>query len=93
MLGKMTLLKISQDYHDFLLITLYGHCMVRDIRKPADSAGFVHYGGGHEMRIKAFPGLQNTLIQAHLSKTVPRLSRVFHFGWSFVWSAILKTYR
>jgi len=38
------------------------------------------------MRIKAFPGLPNTIIQAHLSNSFPIVSRVFHFVWSFVWS-------
>jgi hypothetical protein len=48
MLGKMTLLKISQDYHDFSLITLYGQNTIKH-KKTRCLNGFVHYGGGHEI--------------------------------------------
>lgn len=40
------------------------------------------------MRFKVFPGLQNTLITAHFSYTIPIVSRGLNFVWSFVWSKI-----
>jgi len=70
----------------YICMVLVWSLTVKNVEKPAESAGLRAIGGGHEMGLEAFRSLPNPNKCAYFFPFLPDSSCPFHFVWSFVWS-------